>query len=186
MNNATELLDQLRRYRPADPLEAQHHQAVLDLLSYAEAPFSRESFQPGHITASCFIVDPSTQRLLLHRHRRLGRWLQMGGHVEPGESAIEAALREGAEESGLRDLVTIAETPFDIDVHAIPAAKGEPDHSHFDVRFVARTAHPESIMMDRVESEDLAWVPFDSAIPMMNEEASRRAILKIRKMLAGK
>ena len=186
MEKTAELLEQLRRYTPADSLEAQHHQAVLDLLSYSPAPFSRSAFVPGHITASCFIVDPSTHRLLLHRHRRLGRWLQMGGHVEEGESALEAALREGAEESGLSDLIPIGESAFDLDVHGIPAAKGEPDHSHFDVRFVARTAHPESIMMDGAESDDLAWVPFDAAIPMMNEEASRRAILKIRKKLAGK
>ena len=98
MKKATQLLEELRRYRPADALEAQHHRAVLDLLGYSRSPFARSEFVPGHITASCFIVDADSGRLLLHHHRRLGRWLQMGGHVEPGESVIEAALREGAEE----------------------------------------------------------------------------------------
>ena len=63
----------------------------------------------------------------------LGRWLQMGGHVEEGESPSAAALREGAEESGLTDLALLRDGIFDVDVHAIPAAKGEPDHFHFDM-----------------------------------------------------
>ena len=183
MDKTTELLEELRRYRPADLHEAQHQRAVIDLLCYGPSPFSRDHFVPGHITGSCFIVDPASGRVLLHHHRRLDRWLQMGGHVEPGESAIEAALREGREESGLDDLVLLNDGAFDIDVHEIPAAKGEPDHSHFDVRYVARTSHPESIVIDPSESNELAWVGLDEAVPLMNEDASKRAMLKIRKMM---
>lgn len=186
MEKAAELLEQLRMYRAADSLEAQHHRAVLDLLCYATQPFSRDHFVPGHITASCFIVDPATQRVLLHHHRRLDRWLQMGGHVESGESAVTAALREGREESGLVDLVLVGGGVFDIDVHEIPAGKGEPDHSHFDVRYVAATNSPAAIMIDRAESNELAWVEIDRAIPLMNEEAAKRAMLKIRKVFAGR
>lgn len=185
MDKAAELLAELRRYRPADLQEAGHHRVVLDFLRDAPSPFSRDHFVPGHITGSCFIVDPASQRVLLHHHRRLDRWLQMGGHVEHGESALEAALREGREESGLADLVLLSHGAFDIDVHDIPPAKGEPDHAHFDIRYVARTSHPESIMIDAAESNDLAWVELERAIPLMNEEGSRRAMLKIRQMLAG-
>jgi 8-oxo-dGTP pyrophosphatase MutT (NUDIX family) len=186
MERTTQLLEELRCYHAADRLEAQHQRAVLDLLSYGTAPFSRAQYVPGHITASCFIIDPGSQRLLLHHHRRLDRWLQMGGHVEDGESAKDAALREAAEESGLRDLVMVSESVVDIDVHEIPPWKGEPGHSHFDVRYIARTSHPESIMIDRAESNELGWVDLDRAIPLMNEEASTRVILKIRKVVAGK
>lgn len=186
MEKAAQLLEELRRYRPADALEAEHHRAVLDLLSDGRSPFSRGQFVPGHITASCFVVDPCTQRVLLHHHRRLNRWLQMGGHIESGESAIDAALREAAEESGLRDLTLLTDGIVDVDVHDIPAGKGEPDHSHFDVRYVARTSHPQSIVIDRTESNELEWVELDRAIPLMNEEASKRVIMKIREILVRK
>lgn len=183
MDRTSALLEELRLFRAADSVEAQHQRAVLDLLSYAPSPFSRGQFVPGHITGSCFIVDPVSRRVLLHHHRRLGRWLQMGGHVENGESAMEAALREGREESGLPDLTPMRDGAFDLDVHDIPAAKGEPDHLHFDIRYVARTSQPESIMIDRAESNELAWVDLHRAAPLMNEEASKRAMLKITKML---
>lgn len=177
------LLAQLRAYEPADAREAMHHRDIVNLLTAGEEAFTRGHFAPGHITASLFIVDEPMQHLLLHHHRRLDRWLQMGGHVEGHEEPERAALREGREESGLADLELVIGGIFDLDVHAIPAAKGEPDHRHFDVRYLARTATPEAIAIDRNESRELAWVPLAEAETRMNEAASSRVIGKIVAML---
>ncbi len=175
------LLAELRRYEPFDELEDSHRQAMVKLLTDAADPFSRGHFAPGHFTASCYIVDGGG-RLLLHHHRRLNRWLQMGGHVDGGELPVAAALREGREESGLPDLV--ASSMFDLDIHGIPAGKGEPDHEHFDVRFVARTLRPEAIAIDANESNDLAWVTLERAAELMPGPESHRAIAKIERLLS--
>lgn len=180
-----ELLDSVRAHHPADARERGHHTSFLLLLTTAADPFSRGGYNPGHVTAGVFIVD-GEGRLLLHHHRRLDRWLQMGGHIEEGESAREAALREGREESGLTDLELVGDTPLDLDVHAIPAGRGEPAHHHFDVRFLARTQSPQSIKLDETESRELAWVNFDRAETMMNEEASSRVLRKLRAALGGR
>jgi hypothetical protein len=63
------LLDELRQYKPADETEERHHRALLGHLAHASSPLSRSKFRPGHVTASLFIVDPATKRLLLHHHR---------------------------------------------------------------------------------------------------------------------
>lgn len=177
-----DLIEELRLYHPADDAERAHYLAIIDLLTGGASVFRRGHFEPGHITASCFIID-SAGRLLLHRHRRLGKWLQMGGHCEDVESPAAAALREGAEESGLKDLELVTPTIFDLDVHAIPAAKGEPDHDHFDLRYLVRTSTPDAIRMQEAESEDLQWMTLSEAIERMNEDGSTRAIRKIEKLL---
>jgi 8-oxo-dGTP pyrophosphatase MutT (NUDIX family) len=169
--------EQLRRYQPADDAERRHQCELIALVETSAAPFSRGTFAPGHITASLFIVDRGG-RLLLHHHRRLGRWLQMGGHLEVAESPLDAALREGAEESGLADL-TVAPGILDLDIHLIPAGKGEPEHRHFDVRYLARTGNPDSITIDAAESLDLRWVTLADAVTLMATEESRRVIDKI-------
>ena len=174
------LLAQLAGYQPADALEAGHYAAFLQLLSTPDDAFVRARFVPGHITASLFIVDGEARAILLHHHRRLNRWLQMGGHVEEGETTVEAALREGREESGLQDLQLAGGGILDLDVHPIPSGKGEPDHFHFDVRYLAHTHDPASIAMDRNESNQLAWIALDDAEARMNEAASARVIRKIR------
>lgn len=154
----------------------------LQLLRGTGDPFSRHQFVPGHITASCYVID-DRGRLLLHHHRRLNRWLQMGGHVEPGEQPVDAALREAAEESGLRDLQLMQDGIADLDVHVIPAGRGEPEHRHFDVRYIARTVSPEAIAMDAQESNELIWVDLDRAAFLMKGEESLRVLHKIRRML---
>jgi 8-oxo-dGTP pyrophosphatase MutT (NUDIX family) len=180
MTRHERLLGELRDYGPADVLEAHHHEAIVGLLMGSPAAFSRDHFTPGHITASCFVIDPGECQLLLHHHRRLDRWLQMGGHVEGDETPAEAALREGSEESGLTDLELACDGIFDLDVHPIPAGKGEPDHLHFDIRYLARTSAPHAIALDASESNDLTWVALDRAEELLCEEAGSRVIRKIR------
>ena len=181
MTRHERLLAELHRYDASDAAEERHRAAMIALLHAPDA-FSRAHFQPGHFTASCYVID-GRGRLLLHHHRRLDRWLQMGGHVEGDESPELTALREGREESGLRDLALIGEGIFDLDVHAIPAAKGEPHHEHFDVRYLARTASPDAIALDRTESNDLAWVTLARAAELMPGSESQRVLRKIERSL---
>lgn len=182
VNRHAALLDELRFYTSIDDVEEMHRRAMMALLEDASEPFSRAHFVPGHFTASCYIVDDGG-RLLLHHHRRLNRWLQMGGHVEAEEVPSVAALREGLEESGLRDLQLAQTAILDLDVHRIPIGKGEPEHDHFDVRYVARTARPEAITIDRGESNDLAWVSLDRARELMPGPESHRVLRKIDRLL---
>ena len=164
-----------------DAYEGPYREAFLHLLRTTPAPYSRMQFVPGHITASCFIIDHAG-RLLLHHHRRLNRWLQMGGHLEPGEDPAEAALREGAEESGLHDLSLVADAIADLDVHRIPEGRGEPEHRHYDVRYIALTQSADSIAADARESNALMWFDLDRAAALMRGEESLRVIQKIRRL----
>ncbi|HET8774187.1 MAG TPA: NUDIX hydrolase [Thermoanaerobaculia bacterium] len=182
MTRHERLLAELHRYDALDDAEERHRAAMVALLAEREA-FSRAHFQPGHFTASCYVVDGGGW-LLLHHHRRLDRWLQMGGHVEGDESPERTALREGEEESGLRDLALAGAGIFDLDIHGIPAGKGEPDHDHYDVRYLARTASPDAIALDRAESNDLAWVTLDRAAELMPGSESHRVLRKIERLLA--
>jgi len=177
MSRRERLLEQLLNHESADAAEERNVAQVVKLLTTAADPFSRSHFDPGHVTASCFIVD-GEGRLLLHHHKRLNRWLQMGGHVDDGEYPVAAARREAWEESGLEDLV-VDEQILDVDVHAIPSSKGDPPHHHFDVRYVARTSSPHSINMRPDESNELAWFSMERAAAMMDAPESMRVIQKL-------
>ena len=178
------LLAELRAYRAADATEEKHQRAIVAHLVHAKAPLNRAKFKPGHVTASLFIVDPASRKLLLHHHRRLDRWLQMGGHLDAKEMPAAAALREGREESGLADLVLLVPGIFDLDVHLIPAHGDDPAHFHYDIRYVAATRTPKAIAVS-AESKELAWFALDAAEKAMAEEASTRAVEKIRRLITA-
>jgi 8-oxo-dGTP pyrophosphatase MutT (NUDIX family) len=177
------LRDALLRHAPADGREERDRAATLRLVETEPDCFSRRTFSPGHVTGSAFVVCRSTGKVLLHHHRRLNAWLQLGGH-DDGESDPRAtALREAAEESGLTDLALLQDGILDVDVHAIPAAKGEPPHEHHDVRYALVTEHPEDIQRDAGESLDLAWLTLEEAAEKMNEPGATRALLRLSKLL---
>jgi 8-oxo-dGTP pyrophosphatase MutT (NUDIX family) len=177
------LLSEIRAFAPGDDDEKAHHLAILSLIETSSFS-SRTNYEPGHITASAFIVDPTRTNVLLHYHRRLGRWLQMGGHLEDGESPPEAALREATEESGLVDLIFVMPGVFDLDVHQIPCSRIEPAHLHFDLRYLLSTTDPSAIVRCTQESLAVKWVSFPEAIDLMAEPCSERAIRTVGRILA--
>ena len=112
---------------------------TLMLLAASPAPFSRAQFTPGHVTCTGLVLSPDAGRILLVHHRRLDRWLLPGGHVEPQDAAIwDAARREVIEETGADLAPDAAPALISIDVHGIPAGKGEPYHLHHDLIFLFR------------------------------------------------
>jgi 8-oxo-dGTP pyrophosphatase MutT (NUDIX family) len=138
-------------------------------------------FDPGHFTVSGFITDPGLTHLVLIHHRRIGSWLQPGGHIEPGDASVLATLhREIAEETGLRDLQPTAPDVFDIDVHRVPAHRSQPAHQHFDVRFHAITDHVALTPTDEVR--DAAWVPLADVGAWTEDRSVRRAVEKLRSL----
>ena len=134
--------------------------------------FDRQN-RVGHVTGSAWLLCPDYQHVLLTHHKKLNRWLQLGGHSDGEPDTLSVAMREAREESGL--LVKALENSiFDIDVHTIPQRKNEPKHLHFDVRFLLQALEKDFVVS--TESNDLRWVKI-ADIPKYTVEES---ILRMR------
>ena len=139
---------------------------------------------PAHFTASAFIVTPDYSRTLLTFHKKLRKWLQLGGHIDAGENPPVAALREASEESGLQPTSFLPSRLFgpqhllDIDIHDIPSTMTEPAHRHFDFRYLFIAEQPEAIQISD-ESLDLRWIAFDKVQEFSAEQSLLRMVYKI-------
>lgn len=124
------------------------------LLADPADPFVRER-REGHLTGSAWLVSADGRRTLLTHHRKLGRWLQLGGHADGDTDMAAVALKEAEEESGLSGL-SVEGGIFDLDRHWIPERKDVPGHWHYDVRYVVRATGSEDYAVSE-ESLALAW-----------------------------
>lgn len=171
------LLEKLRRYAERHPEEAAVTVRFIDFVAGNPQCFER-SLASGHVTGSAWLVDRGARRVLLTHHRKLGRWLQLGGHSDGVPDPLEVAISEAREESGL-DVAPLSPEIFDLDVHEIPARSNEPAHLHFDVRFALEVRGSEAFRVGE-ESLDLAWVPIDGLDRYTREESVLRMARKWR------
>ena len=170
------LLEQLNRYGATDGAECVSRRRIVDFVKRHSDCFDR-SLSVGHITGSAWLLDPTGERALLTFHRKLGMWLQLGGHADGNPNVLEVALREAREESGLEAIVPVTPEIFDVDVHPIPAYGGEPAHDHYDVRFLLQASDSdrlvvsdESIALNWVSPDELASLPVDESVRRMSRK----------------
>ncbi len=140
------------------PQEAAKAQRFVDLLAEAGTgkgdPFTR-SREQGHFTGSAWLVSADGRNVLLTHHRKLDRWLQLGGHADGDVRLDRVALREAGEESGLAGLLAEPDI-FDLDIHWIPQRHEVAGHWHYDARYVIRATHSEAFAVSE-ESHALEW-----------------------------
>jgi 8-oxo-dGTP pyrophosphatase MutT (NUDIX family) len=172
----------LRRHAPADAKEARDLAEILAFLDRHPDPFDRGIVE-GHLTGSAVVVSATGDRVLLLHHRKLRRWLQPGGHAEPGEREGDTvALREAREETGIEGLALhpSAPRPLDVDVHPIPARGDEPEHSHLDLRYLVVAPSDAVLHRQAAEARALRWFTWDELAALDLDPGLRRALRAAR------
>jgi 8-oxo-dGTP pyrophosphatase MutT (NUDIX family) len=168
-----------RRFVLAAPGPDDERARILAFLD-AHPDALHRSCAEGHLTASALVVDADGAHALLMHHRKLDKWLQMGGHADGDPDLAAVALREATEESGIDGLhLTNDAVPVDLDVHRVEPP-GEPPHLHLDVRFLAiAPAGAEPVPND--ESHELGWFPL-AHLEHHDEDGMRRLAAAARSL----
>lgn len=127
-------------------------------------------------TVAIFVVHDG--KILLIHHRKLDKWLPLGGHIELDEDPEIAALREAKEESGL-DVELLGERPPTtepgtraliaprfLDIHRITET-----HEHIGMIYWARPKSHSNTTLAEAEHHDIRWCSakdLDSLQPAMS------------------
>lgn len=171
---------QLSDYIARHPERSDVANRVLDFVCSTPDCFER-SHAAGHITGSVWLLNPQGNKALLTLHRKLKLWVQPGGHADGDHDVLRVAMREAEEESGIGHLTALSPDIYDIDIHLIPArpACGEPEHLHYDIRYLVQAPHEDYRISD--ESDALGWFTCDELhqlTPPADEAVLRLAALR--------
>lgn len=133
----------------------------------------------GHITGSAWVIDKEREHVLFTYHKKLDMWLQLGGHCDGSSDVYSVALTEAKEESGLLQITPISMDIFDLDIHLIPESKSNPEHYHYDARFIFEANHADKLILSE-ESKDLRWVQLSEIENYTKEPSILRMARKTR------
>lgn len=113
-----------------------------------------------HFCASVFVIDKSSKKILLVKHKKFNKWVQPGGHIEEDETPEEAAVREVYEETGLKIKLLGEHFPRESDFIrplAIQKNRGKNDDLHIDIVYLAEPLEYKELYYDENESLGIGW-----------------------------
>ena len=144
-------LEQYRTHSSCLPEEYEVATRFINFVGKNKDCFERS--HTGHVTSSVWILNYEKTHALLTHHKKLNRWLQLGGHNDGDTNCARVALKEAQEESGIKEFTFLMPDIFDIDIHAIPNACAY----HYDVRYLLQAPKGAAYEVSE-ESHDLAWI----------------------------
>ena len=165
------LLGLLESYNPKDESEIKYKAQMLEFLKNNESCFER-SCAIGHFTGSSWLENRDGSAFLLTKHKKLGLWLQLGGHADSDNDLLNVSIKEAQEESGIANIFPVSEEIFDLSVHLIPRFVDIPEHYHYDIRFFLKTNENDDSIGVSEESTDLRWFQDDEYL-VDNKETLR-------------
>lgn len=144
-------------------------------------PYRPDAPTVPELAAGAVVVDAKDGRILLLHEKEEDRWCFPKGHVDPGESLAEAAIREIREETGL-DAVRLGTELGEVSYRFFHPRKGHNVYKS-TVYFLAQTnetaVRPEPIF-DRFE-----WVRPADARARLPYETDRKILEAARRLAAG-
>ncbi len=171
--NEKELIKELEKYKQNDKKDNKADIFISFLKKNGRDSFFRTS-KDGHITASGWLISEDLKKVLLISHKKLKKIIQPGGHCESNDSSVKmAALRELQEETGLKDIMSVSDEIFYIDIYEI--ASGDKMHIHYDVCYLFTCNDKQQIRISN-ESDNIKWYYLDDIEYMDSMDA---AVLKM-------
>ena len=178
-NTAMKNLKQLLKiYIQKNPYEVNAIK-MLNFFDNHDGCFEKDNL-PGHFTGSAWVISPDKNKILMTHHKKLNMWLQLGGHADGEKDLKSVALKEAKEESGFNNFSILSEEIFDLDIHKIESMNEEPEHLHYDVRFLLEADPNEQNIIISEESHDVKWIHLDDVLEYNSEESISRMVKKTK------
>ena len=180
-NTAMQNLKQLlKSYIQKNPYEVNAIK-MLNFFDNHDGCFEKDNL-PGHFTGSAWVISPDKNKILMTHHKKLNMWLQLGGHADGEKDLKSVAIKEAKEESGFNNSAILSNEIFDLDIHKIEPINKEPEHLHYDVRFLLEADPNEQKIIISEESHDIKWIQLDDVLEHNSEASISRMLEKTKRL----
>ena len=182
MRELTCLRAQIEAFAPYNEQEeADRRQMLADMTVFPDL-LTREN-ATAHFTASCWITTPDQSRVLMAYHNVFGTWAWLGGHADGESDLLAVALREAREESGLREVSAVTDSPVSLELLAVQPhekrGKFVPAHLHLNLTYLLEADPAQALRCKPDENSGVRWFSPWEALSATNEACMRPIYRKL-------
>lgn len=166
------LYDEIKKYRPVNQQEAADRKLMLTYLKQHPDCLLR-SDPVAHFTASVWTVNPERTKTLMVYHRIYDSWSWIGGHADGEENLQAVAMRELAEETGVKNAIPVSNEIFSLEILTVDGhrKRGEyvSGHLHLNVTYLAEAKETEMLTVKADENKGVRWFTNEDALKASTE-----------------
>lgn len=167
------LADQLRKI--VDPSLCDEEQVYLSFLQRIEqGNLIRDEDEKSHFCVYFLPYNPDTQKVFITHHKKSDLWISPGGHIEKGETLLDALVREIKEELGLDFDIEEIDAPFMISITEIDNPP-QLCRSHYDIWYLISTDGGD-FNIDSQEFHEARWVTLSRARELVTDPNNIKAL----------
>lgn len=167
-----DFFDALQLYLPHDEQEAADRAVMTDCIRRFPDVYERTNLL-CHVTASAWIANESRDRVLMIYHNIYDSWAWTGGHADGERDLLRVALREAAEETGLKQIRAASNRLLSIETLTVnPHFKRGvfvPAHLHLNGTYLLIADDTEPLRVKADENSAVAWFAPEEAIQACSE-----------------
>ena len=176
------LLETVRAFTPGCEQEEADRRLMLEYMELFPQLLTREN-ETAHFTASCWIVTPDQSRVLMAYHNQYDSWAWLGGHADGESDLLAVALREAREESGLREVSAVTDSPVSLELLAVQPhekrGKFVPAHLHLNLTYLLEADPAQALRCKPDENSGVRWFSPWEALSATNEACMRPIYRKL-------
>lgn len=170
--NKSGLIKRIRGYVPFNAEEESDKEMILHFLNTNPDAFDRENTL-AHMTASAWIVNPRRDRVLMVYHKIYDSWSWTGGHADGEDDLLSVALREAREETGLKNVRSVSEEIFSLEVLTVDGHVKNgcylSSHMHMNVTYLLEADDNEQVHIREDENSGVQWFYLEDALRASSE-----------------
>lgn len=157
-----DLLEFIKSYQPYDEVEAEEKEAFIQFLeAFGDKAYVRENLV-GHFSSSCWIVNPSRDKVLMVFHSLFKTWSWAGGHADGDSDLLRVAVKEAQEETSLSRVRPVLSNPIDLNVMVVhnhyKRGKFVPRHLHYNAVYLLEADETASFQVKPDENSGVKWI----------------------------
>lgn len=170
--NRNGLIAELETYLPYNEQEEKDKALILSVLKNDPRVFYRDDLL-YHMTASCWIVNPKRDKVLMCYHKIYHSWSWLGGHADGMEDLLQVALKEAKEESSLKHIHPVSDSIFSVESLTVDGHEKNgayvSSHLHLNVTYLLEAEETDVLSAKEDENEGVRWFSFEEALEASSE-----------------